>query len=74
MDIINSISAIGDGFVSLINFLTTRLLEGLKIATYAMDAVTNVDKYLTWAPAGIISIIGTIVAIAVAYRILGWGD
>lgn len=74
MDIINSISAIGDGFVSIIDFLGKRLLEGIKIIGYAVDAVAHIPQYLTWAPVSIASIVGTIVLIAVLYRILGWGD
>lgn len=73
-DIIQSISALADGLISIIDFLGTRLLEGIKIIGYAVDAVSNVPQYLTWAPVGISSIIGTIVLIAVFYRILGWGD
>lgn len=73
-NIIEAISAIGDGLIAIIDYLGARLLEGLKMWSYMFDAVGRIEQYISWAPVGIASIIGSIVTIAVLYRILGWGD
>lgn len=73
-DIINSISALADGLISIIDFLGKRLLEGITVIRYALDAITSIPGYFTWLPSHLVAIIGTIVLVAFLYRILGWGD
>lgn len=74
IEIIQSLGAIGDGLISIVDYLGKRLLEGIKIIAYMLEAVSQTENYLTWAPVSIASIISLIVGIAVIYRILGWGD
>lgn len=72
--VIESISALADGVIAIVEYLGKRLLEGIKLIAYMLEAVSDVERYLTWVPATLAGIIGTIVLIAVLYRILGWGD
>lgn len=73
-DLITSIGAIGDGVISIIDFLGKRLLEGITVIRYALDALTTIPGYFTWLPPYLVGIMGTICLIAFLYRILGWGD
>lgn len=74
MDIVNSLGAIGDGLVSIIDFLWKRLLEGTTLIRYALDALYSIPQYVGWLPVNLVSLLGTICLIAFLYRILGWGD
>lgn len=73
-DIIQSIGAIGDGLVSIIDFLGKRLLEGITVIRYALDALYSIPLYVGWLPVNLAALVGTICLIAFLYRILGWGD
>lgn len=69
--ILNTLTAIGDFFASIVDWVSEFIEDLVTMAKYLGKAVIEFPKYFEWLPVEAIALLATAIGIIVIYKFLG---
>lgn len=69
--IINFFKAVANGLIAIVEFLGSMIADILYVVQLTGEFVSQIPQYLSFIPAPVLTIILSMFAVAVVYKILG---